>query len=203
MSLVPRGPGHSELDGVTGEVQVHDPAVVAGEIARIFHRKGSRAREAVEHIGNGSGELLIRLTEVTETPGSEFPVGNSLLDQVLILQGRLALESIQGRIRRAGNLLRREGREYHRRGLVQGRDDPVGIRGGVEQVLRPGNGAAIDLDPRDGAVVERPFLVRKLAEDKEQLGHCIGKEFRASLAVLEEQFAKAVQKKLMEVVKLK
>lgn len=33
---------------------------------------------------------------------------------------------------------------------------------------------------------------------KEDLGHCIGKEFRASLAVTDENLARAVEKKLKE-----
>lgn len=33
---------------------------------------------------------------------------------------------------------------------------------------------------------------------KEELGRCIGKEFRASLAVVEENLAKAVEKKLLD-----
>ena len=33
---------------------------------------------------------------------------------------------------------------------------------------------------------------------KEQLGYCIGKQFRASLAILDEHFADVVQKRLME-----
>ena len=33
---------------------------------------------------------------------------------------------------------------------------------------------------------------------KDELGHCIGKEFRASLAVTEEGFAKSIMKKLNE-----
>ena len=33
---------------------------------------------------------------------------------------------------------------------------------------------------------------------KEDLGHCIGKEFRASLAVTEEGFAKSIEKRLKE-----
>lgn len=33
---------------------------------------------------------------------------------------------------------------------------------------------------------------------KDALGHCIGKEFRASLAVTEEGFAKSIEKKLKE-----
>ncbi|MCP1101174.1 ribosomal protein L7Ae-like RNA K-turn-binding protein [Aequitasia blattaphilus] len=32
--------------------------------------------------------------------------------------------------------------------------------------------------------------------DKVSLGHCMGKEFRASLVVLDEGFAKSIQKKL-------
>ena len=35
---------------------------------------------------------------------------------------------------------------------------------------------------------------------KEALGHAIGKEFRASLAVLDEGFAKAIEKNLIEKV---
>lgn len=38
---------------------------------------------------------------------------------------------------------------------------------------------------------EVPLL---LCGDKEQLGRCIGKEFRASLAVLDENFTKAIMK---------
>jgi ribosomal protein L7Ae-like RNA K-turn-binding protein len=33
---------------------------------------------------------------------------------------------------------------------------------------------------------------------KDELGHCIGKEFRASMAVTEEGFAKSIMKKLNE-----
>lgn len=33
---------------------------------------------------------------------------------------------------------------------------------------------------------------------KEILGHCIGKEFRASIAITEEGFAKSIEKKLKE-----
>jgi ribosomal protein L7Ae-like RNA K-turn-binding protein len=35
---------------------------------------------------------------------------------------------------------------------------------------------------------------------KEELGHCIGKEFRASLAVCEENLAKAIEQKLISYV---
>ena len=34
--------------------------------------------------------------------------------------------------------------------------------------------------------------------EKEELGHAIGKEFRASLAVLDEGFAKAIEKNLIK-----
>ncbi len=33
---------------------------------------------------------------------------------------------------------------------------------------------------------------------KDELGHCMGKEFRASLAVTEEGFAKSIEKRLKE-----
>lgn len=33
--------------------------------------------------------------------------------------------------------------------------------------------------------------------DKESLGRCIGKEFRASIAIIDENLAKAVEKKLL------
>ena len=33
---------------------------------------------------------------------------------------------------------------------------------------------------------------------KDELGHCMGKEFRASLAITEEGFAKSIEKRLIE-----
>lgn len=38
--------------------------------------------------------------------------------------------------------------------------------------------------------------------EKEKLGNCIGKQFRASLAILDEHFADVVQKRLMEAQQL-
>lgn len=38
--------------------------------------------------------------------------------------------------------------------------------------------------------------------DKEQLGNCIGKEYRASLAVTDQNLAEAIIKKLMEMEQL-